>query len=262
MSVRPRHFLAAASLLSVVVLSACVGGAEAATGIRPSPTVVPTLTPFPTIVVEVISAAVSSPDSEALHPTGIQSPEPVEVEVLAPSPVPTLTVNRAPEPLPTPTTIAAPGASSVDVEVMLLPTSMPALPPTSTPAPQPTSTPSPTATSQPPTPTPVPATATVIPAPTFNGHIELTGKGWGETPIFMAPANQPWVLEWDVRGTGSNSISVRLFDATGPYEMHELMSDSGTGQLGGATLIYGVVGKIFLRVEGPKDDWTLWIRQQ
>jgi hypothetical protein len=45
-------------------------------------------------------------------------------------------------------------------------------------------------------------------------------------------------------------------------EITELISDSGTGQLGGAYLFWANMGTFYLKIEGPDAGWKIWITQQ
>lgn len=140
----------------------------------------------------------------------------------------------------------------------LAPTSQPA---TST-AVQPTATSEPTPTSQPATPTAIPPTATAVPAPAIGEVTRLTGSGSGNSDVFWSPTRLPWVVEWDARGTGSNAVVLTLMDPDGDIELVELVSDSGTGQVGGLIWVHGNMGKYYVRVEGAEAEWTIRIRSQ
>jgi len=90
----------------------------------------------------------------------------------------------------------------------------------------------------------------------------FSGTGPGDTPEFDSPPFAPWVIEWESDGTGFNSIIVRLMAPDNRLEIREIVNDTGTGQIGGANLIVGNLGRFFLRVEGPGADWKIWITQQ
>ncbi len=90
----------------------------------------------------------------------------------------------------------------------------------------------------------------------------FTGSGSVETELFSSPPSLPWVIEWEAEGVGANSITVTLMDPESRTEIIELVSDSGTGQIGGINLVVGNMGTFFLKVEGPESGWTIWVRQQ
>ena len=41
--------------------------------------------------------------------------------------------------------------------------------------------------------------------------------------------------------------------------VNNIVDDSGTGQIGGASLVKGNMGTFFLLVEGSEEGWTVWI---
>ena len=45
-------------------------------------------------------------------------------------------------------------------------------------------------------------------------------------------------------------------------EIVELVSDSGTGQIGGANLFWANMGTLYLKIDGPDAGWKIWITQQ
>lgn len=51
-------------------------------------------------------------------------------------------------------------------------------------------------------------------------------------------------------------------DPNDDSELIVLVDGSGTGQIGGTELVYGNMGTFYLKIEGPDDDWSVWIRQQ
>jgi len=120
---------------------------------------------------------------------------------------------------------------------------------------QPTSTVTPAATPTIGPPTPIP-TATPI------GFSEFSGNGSAETKNFISPPRLPWLIEWDAKGQGANSITVTLMDPESKTAVNELVSDSGTGDIGGVNLVVGNLGTFYLKVEGPESGWTIWITQQ
>jgi hypothetical protein len=111
-------------------------------------------------------------------------------------------------------------------------------------------------------PTPTVGPPTPIPTATPIGYSEFNGSGTVETDDFDSPPNLPWVIEWDAKGQGANSIVVTLMDSDSRTEIIELISDSGTGDIGGVNLVVGNIGRFFLRIEGSEVGWTIWIRQQ
>ena len=90
----------------------------------------------------------------------------------------------------------------------------------------------------------------------------FSGNGTADTAIFDSPPNLPWLIEWEARGAGPNSIVVTLMDPYNGSELIELVSDSGTGQVGGVNLVWGSMGTFYLKIEGPEAAWKIWIRQQ
>ncbi|MCH8116382.1 MAG: hypothetical protein IIB25_13000 [Chloroflexi bacterium] len=90
----------------------------------------------------------------------------------------------------------------------------------------------------------------------------FSGNGAGDTAIFVSPPNLPWMIEWEAEGTGPNSIVVTLMDPDNGSEILEIVSDSGTGQVGGVNLVWGSMGTFYLKIEGPEAAWKIWIRQQ
>ncbi|MBN4064272.1 hypothetical protein JYU04_00895 [Dehalococcoides mccartyi] len=70
------------------------------------------------------------------------------------------------------------------------------------------------------------------------------------------------MIEWVAEGVGANSITVTLMDPDSKTEIIELVSDSGTGQIGGVKLVVGNLGVFYLKVDGPASGWTIWITQQ
>lgn len=42
--------------------------------------------------------------------------------------------------------------------------------------------------------------------------------------------------------------------------LDDIVSDTGSGPLGGATLVYGNMGTFYVSVSGTDSDWTIWIR--
>lgn len=89
----------------------------------------------------------------------------------------------------------------------------------------------------------------------------FTGNGTADTGTFVSPPNLPWVIEWDAKGPGANSIVVTLYDPETGEALNEIINDSGTGDIGGVNLVPGNKGTFYLRVEGPETGWTIWIRQ-
>ncbi|MDP6668134.1 MAG: hypothetical protein QF357_12190 [Dehalococcoidia bacterium] len=162
----------------------------------------------------------------------------------AATPTAIATTTAMPTQAPTPTLAPVPTAT---------PTPVPTAVPTSTPLPTATTTPIVTPTTGPPTPTP---TATP------EGFSMFTGSGTVETESFLSPQHLPWVIEWVAEGIGPNSITVTLWDPEGRIELIEVISDTGTGQIGGTNLVVGNMGTFYLLVEGPEAGWTIWIRQQ
>ncbi|MCZ6538526.1 MAG: hypothetical protein O6922_01700 [Chloroflexi bacterium] len=90
----------------------------------------------------------------------------------------------------------------------------------------------------------------------------FSGNGTVDTAIFDSPPNLPWLIEWEAHGAGQNSIVVTLMAPDNGSELLELVSDSGTGQIGGVNLVWGSMGAFYLKVEGPDTGWNVWVRQQ
>ena len=90
----------------------------------------------------------------------------------------------------------------------------------------------------------------------------FSGNGTVDTATFDSPPNLPWLIEWEARGAGQNSIVVTLMDPYNGSELLELVSDSDAGQIGGVNLVWGSMGTFYLKVEGPDDGWKIWITQQ
>ena len=89
----------------------------------------------------------------------------------------------------------------------------------------------------------------------------FSGNGTIDTAIFDAPPNLPWLIEWAAEGTGANAIVVTLMDPDSNTEVNVIISDTGTGQIGGVNLVVGNMGTFYLKVEGPDAGWKIWIRQ-
>ena len=90
----------------------------------------------------------------------------------------------------------------------------------------------------------------------------FSGSGTVDTATFVSPPRLPWLIEWEAEGTGPNSIIVTLMDPDSRTEVNEVVSDTGTGQIGGVNLVFGNMGTFYLKVEGPDDGWKIWITQQ
>ncbi len=258
MHVRLRHSLVMASLFLTLVAVACSGGAEAATDVGPPSTSIPTITPVPTVT-SVAVIAPSRPVATRLPvATATASPEPIKVPTLVPGPTPTPVIFQAPEVPPTATAVPTARPTRTP-EPTLVPTSIPTARPTATAVPTSTQVPA-TQTPVPATQTPVPATQTPVPAPAPAQSLALTGSGSGDTASFESPSHLPWEIEWQVDGTGINSVVLTLMDADGDAELAEIISDTGSGPLGGVTLIFGNMGTFYVKVEGTEADWTIWVR--
>ena len=70
------------------------------------------------------------------------------------------------------------------------------------------------------------------------------------------------MIWWEAEGVGSNTIVVTLMDPDNGSELIELVRNTGTGQIGGAQIVYGNMGTFYLKVEGPDAGWQIWIKQQ
>jgi hypothetical protein len=93
----------------------------------------------------------------------------------------------------------------------------------------------------------------------------LAGVGSGNSDAYWSPTRLPWLFEWDAIGTGPQNKVFTLMDPDGDIEVLELVSDSGSGQLGGLVWIHGNMGKFYVRFEGfegAEDSWTVWISPQ
>ena len=90
----------------------------------------------------------------------------------------------------------------------------------------------------------------------------FSGFGPGDTEEFDSPPLAPWLIEWESEGTGPNSIIVSLMAPDNREEIREIVNDTGTGQIGGAKLVIGNLGRFFLHIEGPQAGWKIWITQQ
>ena len=245
MRVRLPQFPTIASLFLTLVVAAC-SGAEAATDTDSNVTSVPIFTLAPTVASVSVATTIRPEVTQAVVVTASPIPEPTTV--------PTLTPRSAPAPPPaTPTSIPV-GLPTETPEPTQIPTSQATIPPTATSEPTPTS--------QPATPTAIPPTATAIPAPAMDGVTQLTGFGSGNSDVFWSPKHLPWLVEWDAKGTESHAVVLTLMDPDGDIELLELVSDSGTGQIGGLIWVVGNMGKFYVRVEGAEADWTIWIRLQ
>ncbi len=232
-----------ASLL-VLVIAACSGGDETAAEVAATGTSVPVSTPLPTstsvpvLTPTPVTATATSLPTATMVPTATATAmatatvQPTQAPTSTPTPLPTATPSPVPTQVPTPTP-----------------------PPTATPVP--TSTPTPTPTS-----TPTPAPPTVIPTATPIGYSIFTGNGTVETAIFETPPRLPWIIWWEAEGTGPNSIVVTLMDPDSQTAITEIISVSGTGQIGGAKLFWANMGTFYLKIEGPEAGWEVWITQQ
>ncbi len=219
-----------ASLL-VLSIAAC-GGNEVAAKVAAAGTSVPASTPLPTST----SVPVLAPTP--ITATAVSLPTATTVPTATVQPTQAPTSSPAPTPTPLPTTTPSP-----------VPTQVP------TPTPPPTATPVPTST-------PTPAPPTAVPTATPIGFSIFTGNGTVETAIFETPPRLPWLIWWEAEGTGPNSIVVTLMDPDTQTEITELISDSGTGQIGGANLFWANMGTFYLKIEGPDAGWKVWITQQ
>ena len=274
MRVPLRHFLIMTSLFLTLLAAACSGGVEPAVHAYPGATSFPVFTLVPTLTTVPVATPARPEVTQAVVAIASPMPEPTAVPAPRPRPVPTPAINRAPAPPPaTPQSVPVSSQTRAQ-ETTPVPTSPATVQPTATSEPTPASQPvtstaipptatsMPAPTSQPAIPTAIPPTATAIAAPALGGTTQLTGSGSGNSDVFWSPKRLPWVVEWDIRGIGSRAMVLTLMDPDGNIELVELVSDSGTGRVGGLTWVHSNMGKYYVRVEGAEADWTIWIRPQ
>jgi hypothetical protein len=196
------------------------------------------------VATNTVPAIISNPTATvAVEPTAI----PNTAEPIAATPT------ASPKPA-TPTSTPTPQATSSPTSVPQVSTVVPTPAPTPTAAPPlPNYVPTPIPTPVPPTPTP---TATPI------GFALFSGEGTVDTGIFTSPPRLPWLIEWETKGVGANTITVSLMDPESSTEVKELVNDSGTGEIGGVNLVIGNLGTFYLHIEGPVEGWTVSVRQQ
>lgn len=231
--------------------------------VPPTVTAVTALLPAATEVPLAPNVSVTGPRSKGARAlVGVATPqaESDENSVAISHSIPTVVIYRAPEPPPTATSIPTVSPTQ-PAERSQISTLLPIPEPTATPEPTPTLQPTATiAVSA--TPTVISPTATAIAAPVANEVIQLTGTDDGGSAVFWSPKRLPWVVEWDAWGAGSSAVVLTLMDPDGDIEVVELVSDSGSGQVGGLTWVHGNMGKFYVRVEGVEGDWEIWVRPQ
>ncbi len=207
---------------------------------RPTNTVV--LKPVATQTTTILRITEARSDqSLSVTSTPTETVMPTQTSVPIVTVVPDATAVQTETPIPTPTSV--PDTTAVPVKL-----------PTPTPIPyRPNYIPTPV----PPTPLP-----TETPSATPIGYSMFMGAGTMETGQFRSPPNLPWMIEWETQGEGSNSITVTLMDPESRTEVNEIVTDVGSGPLGGVNLVWGNMGTFYLKVEGPDAGWKIWIRQQ